>query len=160
MRRTIEARPLTREAFAPYGTVIETDGAASYPINDGTTTRFHALAEADVDGPVGLSIFRGQPFAPPLTIAMMERHPLGSQAFVPLQDRPWLIVVARDEGGRPGPPVAFRATGRQGVQYPRGRWHHPLIALEAEGDFLVVDRIGGGSNLEEFEYPEPFTAVP
>ncbi|MFD0916425.1 ureidoglycolate lyase [Pseudahrensia aquimaris] len=151
------AKPLTREAFSPYGNVIETDGADSFAINNGTTERFHALAQAEsVDGEVILSIFRGQPFSMPLTITMMERHPLGSQAFVPMQNRPWIVVVAPDAGGAPGKPNAFIAQGDQGVQYSRNVWHHPLISLEEVSDFLVMDRAGAGDNLEECNLNAPY----
>ncbi|MEK1886831.1 MAG: ureidoglycolate lyase [Phyllobacterium sp.] len=149
--------PLTRAAFAPYGDVIQAIGAQMRPINGGTTQRFHDLANIDVTGEgarVLVNIFRGQSFAPPIDIKMLERHPLGSQAFMPLQDRPYLAVVAVDEGGRPGTPVAFLCKGNQGVNYARNAWHHPLISLEAESDFLVVDRGGEGNNLEEFFFAD------
>ena len=154
---------LTAKAFAPFGDVIETDGAEIRVINNGTTQRFHDLARVQALGAearVLVSIFRGEPFEFPLTITMMERHPLGSQAFMPLQDRPWLVVVAPDEGGRPGQPRAFLVEpaegGLRGVNYAPGTWHHPLIALSRQGDFLVIDRGGKGNNLEEFFYDKPW----
>ena len=147
--KPLAIEPLTRAAFAPFGTVIETAGAESFPINAGTTTRFHALAEADPgpDGRAILSIFRGTRRPAPIEIKMLERHPLGSQAFFPLSSEDWLVVVAEQ-------PIAqvlrcFRARGDQGVQYARGVWHHPLLVLVAAQDFLVVDRDGPGENLEE-----------
>ena len=158
-RRPLAVEPLTKEVFRPFGTVIETPGAERRLINAGTTERFHALAATDVEAEGGrtiLSLFRGQPRAFPYAVTMMERHPLGSQAFYPLADRPWLVVVAADESGRPGVPRAFLATGRQGVQYARNVWHHPLIAVGEVADFLVADRDGPGVNLEEVDYPEPF----
>jgi len=155
--------PLTREAFAPFGDVIGATGAASYPINNGSTIRFHDLARVETAGRGArtlVSIFRGRAFALPVEIAMMERHPLGSQAFMPLSDRPFLIVVAPDEGGKPGEPVAFvvrpDAGGSRGVNYHRNVWHHPLLSLQGASDFLVVDRGGEGSNLEEFFFEEPY----
>jgi ureidoglycolate lyase len=158
--RILVAEPLTLLGFEPFGQVIEPDNADSIRlINGGTTTRFHDLAAVDVASEGGrplINIFRGKPFALPVTIAMMERHPLGSQAFVPLHDRPFLVVVAPDENGRPGPPRAFVARGAQGVNYGRNVWHHPLIALGDMSDFLVVDRGGEGANLEEAEYAEKF----
>ncbi|QND52264.1 ureidoglycolate lyase [Phyllobacterium sp. 628] len=146
-------QPLTKAAFRPFGDVIETEGAEVRLINNGTTRRFHDLANVDVTGEdarVLINIFRGQAFAPPVDIVMLERHPLGSQAFVPLQNRPFLVVVAEDDAGRPGMPVAFLAWGHQGVNYGRNVWHLPLISLEDVSDFLVVDRGGAGDNLEEF----------
>ncbi len=142
---------LTAEAFAPFGTVIETAGAASFPINDGTTTRFDALATADPgpDGEAMLSIFRATQWPRPVAIRLLERHPLGSQAFYPLSLDDWLVVVAAGE--RPGADDLrlFRARGDQGVQYGRGVWHHPLLVLAEAQDFLVVDRHGPGDNLDE-----------
>lgn len=157
--RRLVVEPLTQEVFRPFGTVIEIDGAERRLINAGTTERFHALATTDVETEGGrtiLNLFRGQPRTFPYRVAMMERHPLGSQAFWPLADRAWLVVVAGDEDGRPGRPRAFRATGRQGVQYARNVWHHPLIAVDTVSDFLVADREGPGVNLEEVDYPEAF----
>jgi ureidoglycolate lyase len=155
----IRLRPLIRDAFAPFGDVIDTVGAEQRLINGGTTTRYHDLAYVDVaaeDGRPLVSIFRGQPFALPVTITMMERHPLGSQAFVPLQRALFLVVVAPDESGRPGPPLVFLAADGQGVNYARNVWHHPLISLGAVSDFLVVDRGGPQPNLEEASYDRPY----
>ena len=156
---TLDIRPLTAEAFAPFGEVIEADPASMRHINGGTTERYHALAEAEAvgeDARVIINIFRAAPRAFPYAVDMMERHPFGSQSFSPLDDRPWLVVVAEDEGGRPGRPQVFRAGGRQGINYRRNVWHHPLMAVGAVSDFLVVDRLGGGINLEEFFFDTPF----
>ncbi|TCN32437.1 ureidoglycolate lyase [Sinorhizobium americanum] len=162
MSHLLSIEPLTKEAFAPFGSVIEADPASARLINGGNTERFHALAEADVVGEgarVIINIFRGQPRSFPYSIAMMERHPFGSQSFSPLHDRLWLAVVAEDEGGRPGRPRVFLAGGRQGVNYGRNVWHHPLMTVDAASDFLVVDRGGPGNNLEEFFYEEPFVIL-
>ncbi|MGB3811803.1 MAG: ureidoglycolate lyase [Shinella sp.] len=160
MAETLTIQPLTQEAFAPFGQVIEAHPASMRHINGGTTERYHALAEAEAvgeDARVIINIFRGSPRAFPYTVDMMERHPFGSQSFSPLDNRPWLVIVAEDEGGKPGRPQVFRAGGRQGVNYRRNVWHHPLIAVGAVSDFLVVDRLGGGVNLEEFFLETPFT---
>ena len=162
MSHLISIEPLTKEAFAPFGSVIEADPVSARFINGGNTERFHGLAVADAVGDgarVIINIFRGQARAFPYRLAMMERHPLGSQSFSPLDDRPWLAVVAEDEGGRPGRPRVFLASGRQGVNYGRNVWHHPLMAVDAASDFLVVDRDGPDNNLEEFFYEEPFVIL-
>ena len=150
--REIPLEPLTPEAFAPFGTVIEADYARSYLINEGRCRRFHALATTDCDGDVILSIFRATAWPRPVRIAMLERHPLGSQAFVPMERHAWLAVVA----DRPEPEAcrAFLVRGDQGLQVARGVWHHPLLALAPVQDFLVVDRAGPGENLEEHYFPE------
>lgn len=145
--------PLTREAFAPFGDVIETEGAEHFGINQGTTERYHNLANVDVldqNGQPLISIFRGQPRPQPIDLLIMERHPLASQAFVPMDRRDYLVVVApASETVTPQDLVAFRASGYQGVNYAKGVWHHPLLVLEPDSDFLVVDRGGEGHNLDE-----------
>jgi ureidoglycolate lyase len=157
--RVIVAEPLTREAFAPFGDVIDADGPTRYPINGGRCLRIHDLARVEVTGPearVAVSMARGTPYAIPLALGMVERHPLGSQAFMPLSPDPFLVVVCPDENGRPGRPRAFLTAPGQGVNYLRNCWHGVLTPLGAERDFLIVDRAGEGNNLEEFAFEEPY----
>lgn len=157
--RILTIQTLTRSAFAPFGDLVEADPATMRHINGGTTERYHALAHPEASGEGAeliISLFRGQPRRLPYRVDMMERHPLGSQSFHPLQDRSWLVIVAEDEHGRPGAPHVFRATGLQGINYRANIWHHPLMALAEISDFLVVDRSGPGNNLEEYVYSEPF----
>ncbi|MGO6984913.1 ureidoglycolate lyase [Rhizobium leguminosarum] len=155
----LDIRPLTRSAFAPFGEVIEADPASMRFINGGTTERFHALAATEATGEgarVIINLFRGQPRSFPYDVAMMERHPLGTQSFSPVSGRPFLVVVSEDENGRPGRPQVFLARGDQGVNYRRNVWHHPLMALGQASDFLVVDRDGPGNNLEEYFFETPY----
>ena len=153
----LEVRPLTRTGFARFGDVIEIEGARSFPINDGTCIRFNDLAKIDVttqDGRAAISVFRGQPVSFPVHLAEVERHPLGSQAFMPMGEIPFLIVVAADAGGgKPGEPFVFLSNGRQGVNYAKGVWHHPLLSLDKVSDFLVVDRAGQGENCDVAALP-------
>lgn len=149
---TLAIEPLTRAAFAPFGDVIETAGAKQIPINLGTTVRFHDLARIDVADEGGrplVNLFRGQPRTLPFEVTMLERHPLGSQAFIPLTDRPYIVVVAPAGALDPSKIRAFVTSGWQGVNYAKGVWHHPLIALGGVSDFIVVDRGGDGGNLDE-----------
>lgn len=150
--RELTAEPLTADAFAPFGDVIEaSERAEVIPINYGWTTRFNALADVSVgEGRAIISLFRSKPLAP-LVLKIFERHPLGSQAFMPLQGRPYLVAVAPPGDFDAGKVRVFHATADQGVNYGRGTWHHFLLALDAESDFLVVDREGPGSNLDEIE---------
>ena len=159
-------RPLDKSAFAAFGEVIEIAGATEIPINQGTTTRYDSLAGVDVaaeGGMAHLSIFRGTCRPAPLEIHLMERHPLGSQAFMPLQAHDWLVVVA--DGNKTGDApdfsslVCFRARGDQGVSYHRGVWHHPLLILVPEQDFLIVDRKGDGHNLDEVWHDGPAALI-
>jgi len=149
---------LTAERFAPFGDVMAVDAAnRHFPINGGTTERYHDLANLDAgaDGKLIVSIFRGQPRELPFAVTMLERHPLGSQAFMPLVAQPYLVVVA-PAGIAPAPDTlrAFLARPGQGVNYAPGVWHHPLLALNETCDFLVVDRSGPGNNCDEFTLAE------
>ena len=150
--------PLTSAAFAPFGQVIETAGANHYPINNGMTERYHDLARVELGGvhprPL-ISIFHGQPYELPLTLTLVERHPLGSQAFYPLSTNPWLVIVAEDGGGSPTRPRAFQPAPGQGVNIAMNTWHGVLTPLERESDFLVVDRGGDGNNLQEHHFDVP-----
>lgn len=149
--------PLSADAFAPYGDVMEATGAPDKMINQGRCARFHDRARLDFsDGQAGISLFRGEMETLPLTLAMMERHPAGSQAFVPMSGDGFLVVVARDEDGAPVEPKAFLTAPGQAINFHRGTWHGVLTPLTGSGLFAVIDRIGGGANLEEHWFDEPF----
>ena len=152
--RSITPEVLTADAFAPFGEVIEaSDRAEQIPINYGYTTRFNDLAVidvADAGGHAIVSLFRARPLDPPL-LKIFERHPLGSQSFTPLQGRPFLSAVAPAGEFDPAAIRVFRAQAGQGVNYRKGVWHHFLLPLEAESDFLVIDRAGPGENLDEVQ---------
>ncbi len=151
--RELTPEPLTAEAFAPFGSVIEaSDAAVKLEINQGHATRYDRLAEIDVAGGGGagvISLFRARPLAE-LVLRAFERHPLGSQSFVPLSGGPYLVAVAPAGSFDPTEIRLFRAEPNQGVHYRKGVWHHFLLVLE-ESDFLVVDRAGPGDNCEEVE---------
>ena len=153
----LHPQPLTKAGFAPFGDVIEIDGKSPLAINQGFALRFDDLAYVDVSaegGSAKTSIFVANPRPHPIAIDLMERHPLGNQAFYPLQDRPWLVLVCEDPRD-PASYQAFSATGRQGVNYHRNVWHFPLLVFDLQSRFLVVDRKGPGNNLEEFMLPNP-----
>ena len=159
---TITAAPLTAEAFAPFGDVIGIDEtAANHPINGGTTQRFD-FARTSVSGTnaaVQISMARATPFTLPVTLKLVERHPHGSQAFVPVTPSHFLVVVAPDANGRPGTPVAFLAAPGQGINYRQNVWHGALTALDKQTDFLIVDRTGDEPNCEIFEFETPYTVT-
>ncbi len=159
MSRQIPAAPLTATAFAPFGEVLEAAGAADMLINDGLCERFHdraTLAAEEPQGRLGISLFRSRLCTLPCRVALLERHPLGSQAFLPMDAARFLVIVAPDAGGAPGAPQAFLAKAGQGINFRRGTWHAPLSPLSGSGLFAVVDRIGPGNNLEEHPLAEPF----
>ena len=159
MVKRLSVEALSAERFAPFGEVIAADAATRhFAINDGNTERYHDLANLDA-GPNGkliVSIFRGQPRELPFAVTMLERHPLGSQAFMPLCAQPYLLVVApAGDGPAPDELRAFLAQPGQGINYAPGVWHHPLLALNETCDFLVIDRSGPGKNCDEITLAEP-----
>lgn len=158
---TLAVSALNREDFAPFGDVIETRGASQCPINEGTSQRFHDLAEIDVlerGGRPLVNIFQAQPQALPMTIRTLERHPLSSQAFMPLHGQRFLVVVAPKGDAIVARDLkAFITDGTQGVNYHRGVWHHGLIALHEASGFLVIDRGGPDDNCDVFTLNEPVT---
>jgi ureidoglycolate lyase len=151
--RELTPEPLTAEAFAPFGSVIEaSDAAVKLEINQGHAIRYDALAEVDVadgGGAAVISLFRARPLGD-LVLKAFERHPLGSQSFVPLSGHPYLVAVAPVGLFDSAKIRLFRAEPHQGVHYRKGVWHHFLLVL-AESDFLVIDRAGPGDNCEEVQ---------
>ena len=147
---------LTKQAFAPFGDVVEFDGAEQHDINQGFATRFHDLANIDVgNGKAIISIFTAIPRPRPIAIKLMERHPLGSQLFYPLQNQDWYVLVCENPNDERSY-RAFKARGEQGVNYKRSAWHHPLLVAN-KSRFLIIDRVGDGNNLEEIELEKEFT---
>lgn len=160
MSRKLIIQPLTAQAFAPFGEVLEARGEADKIINQGLCGRHHDLAALDFGtGRAGISVFDATPRALPFTLDMVERHPEGAQAFIPMHQNPYLVVVAPDDAGQPGQPRAFLAAPGQGVNYRRNTWHGVCCPLAAPGLFAVVDRIGDGSNLEEHWFDTPWEVV-
>lgn len=160
MSRQIVATPLTAQAFAPFGDVIELSGDPDKIINQGQCGRYHDRALLKfVDGRAGISLFNANPRALPYVLDMVERHPEGSQAFVPMTHQPFLVIVAPDRDGVPDVPQAFLTEPGQAVNYHRGTWHGVLTPLHAPGLFAVVDRIGEGANLEEHWFNTPYEVV-
>ncbi len=160
MSREITARPLTAAAFAPFGDVLDTSRGPDLLINEGLCGRHHDRAQLDFgDARAGISLFDAVPRSLPYRFDLVERHPLGSQAFVPMCLCSFLVIVAPDEDGRPGDPLAFLTAPGQAVNFHRGTWHGVLTPLEAPGLFAVVDRIGDGENLEEYRYSEAWAVV-
>ena len=154
----VTIQPLTVGTFAPFGDVLTLKDTADKIINQGLCGRHHDLADLDFgpNGHAGISLFDAEPRTLPLKLDMMERHPLGSQAFLPMSEHPFLVIVAPDEGGKPGKPLAFITSAHMGVNYHANIWHGVLTPLSAPGRFAVIDRIGHGANLEEFWFEESY----
>ncbi|MCO6383158.1 ureidoglycolate lyase [Oceanicola sp. 502str15] len=161
MEQRIVAKPLTSQAFAPFGDVIEVEGSPDRLINAGLCGRFHDRARLDFgDGRAGISVFDAQARAWPLRVDLVERHPEGSQAFMPISGARMIVVVARDESGKPMDYQAFVSQPGQVVNLLRGTWHGVLAPLGERGQFAVLDRIGEGANLEEYMLDPPLWVEP
>lgn len=158
MTITLRPQPLTKERFAPYGDVIESAAGSKAPMNAARFERFDDLCDVDVqgDGRVAVSIARCRVATKlPYRIDMVERHPLGSQAFMPLTPCKLIVVVAPPEASVEAEDLrAFVTNGRQGINYHRGTWHMPLIAFEAGQEFLIIDRAGDVPNCDEHSLDE------
>ena len=155
----IRAEPLTADAFAPWGEVLDSTGAPDRLINEGRCGRFHDRARLDIADRAGISVFSSESVSLPHAFSLVERHPLGSQAFLPMTEHPFLVIVAPDEGGHPGRPRAFLTAPGQGINLLRGTWHGVLTPLHAPGLFVVVDRCAEGPNLEEYRWDQDWTVV-
>ncbi len=162
MSNFIKVEPLTADVFEPFGEILEAVGDPDMVINQGLSGRYHDLARIDVAGDgarAGISLFRSEKRTLPYQLDLVERHPLGSQAFLPMTMEPFLVIVCPDEDGRPGKPRAFRTRPGQGVNYLRNTWHGVLTPLSDPGLFAVIDRIGNGSNLEEYTFDAAYTVT-
>ena len=152
-RIQVPIHPLTREAFRPYGDVVQVAESPHHTINQGWAERYAEMAEIDLldaNGKPNVGIVRAEPRPMPLKVKLMERHPKSSQLLMPLTQRPFLVLVAPPgDPLRPENIIAFKTMAGQGVNYRRGVWHHPLIALDQSTDFLVVDRHAKDENCDE-----------
>ena len=156
-KRQISIQPMDAASFASFGDVLTLKSKPDKMINQDMCGRHHDLAKLDfTDGQAGISLFDAVPRQLPYTLDMMERHPLGSQAFIPLHEHGFLVIVAPDMGGKPGKPLAFLTAPRTGINIYKNTWHGVLTPLQAPGMFAVIDRIGNGANLEEYWLDEEY----
>lgn len=154
----IRIAPLTAEAFAPFGDILDTQGEPDKLINQGLCERYHDRAKLDIEGgQAGISIFNAQTRKLPLKLEMMERHPIASQAFVPMNAHGFLVVVAPDDAGKPGVPLAFETKPGQAINFHKGTWHGVLTPLRAPGLFAVIDYVGDAPNLEEHWFEDGYS---
>ena len=150
MKITINPKPITKENFSKFGDMITKANIKPIEINDGYAKRFDGIANLNTtkdNGETTICIFSALKRSFPMKIDMMEKHPLGSQAFIPMKQTTFLVLVA-PEGNKPdlSKIEAFIVPPEIGVNYNPGTWHFPLIATE-DMNFLVVDRKGSGDNL-------------
>jgi ureidoglycolate lyase len=160
---TLVPKPLTKERFAPYGDVIESVIDRTAAMNASRFERVDDLCKIEMSkgGRVAVSIARCRiATSLPYRFDMVERHPLGSQAFVPLRPCQMIVVVAPPEESVEAADLrAFVSNGRQGINYHRGTWHMPLIAFEAGQEFLIVDRAAGQPNCDEHTLDESIMLI-
>ena len=158
-RRTIGIEPLESGGFGEFLDVIEIGDIAGHQINRGMCMRYPDLARLDfgAGGRAGISLFRARLRKVPHRMELMERHPFGSQAFIPMDDSSFLVVVAPDDGGMHGQPRATVIGRGRGVNILRNTWHGVLTPLTGSGLFAVIDWIGEGPNLIEHRFGTPFT---
>jgi ureidoglycolate lyase len=164
MSRTLTALPLTTERFAAFGDVLETSKSTKQAMNSARFERYNDLAKLDfgpeASGHPSISIARGRtPTSMPYRLDMLERHPDGSQAFMPLSNFSFVVVVApAEEAVNAEEIAAFITNGRQGINYHKGVWHMPMIATQEGQEFLIVDRAAsaeGGANCDEQYLSDP-----
>lgn len=156
MTNDLTATPLNPRDFAPFGDVIECRDVPDMIINAGRCGRHHDLAQMDFGGGrAGISLFDAEARHWPVSIDLVERHPLGSQAFIPVTGTVFLVVVAEDQNGKPVNLRAFLTAPGQGINLHRNTWHCVLTPIGAPGLYAVVDRIGEGNNLEEYYFEVP-----
>ncbi|MEM1365152.1 MAG: ureidoglycolate lyase [Pseudomonadota bacterium] len=163
MSHDITIQPINAEAFAPFGDLLDCAGEPDRIINAGLCGRYHDRANLDCNpsddaGRIGVSLFNAQTRSLPYEFDLVERHPLGSQCFVPMAHVGFLVIVAPDTDGIPGRPLAFGTAPGQAINFHRNIWHGVLTPLHAPGRFAVIDRIGTADNLEEYRYPHPWRA--
>lgn len=155
---SLKIQPLNPDLFSAYGEVLQIQKEPTVMINQGNCARYSDLAQLDfTEGRAGISIFHAKPYSLPYSLAMVERHPQGSQAFIPMTNDPFLVIVAADQNGVPAEPEVFISDGQQGVNYHRNTWHGVLTPINGLGLFAVVDRIGEGKNLEEYWFEKPYS---
>ena len=149
---------ITAELFKPFGDLLQLKDTADMLINQDMCERHHNLADIDFEdgGKTGISLFNAKPRSLPYKLEMMERHPKGSQAFIPMYEHPFLVIVAEDNGGVPDTPVAFLTQVHMGINFHKNTWHGVLTPLKAPGIFAVIDRIALDKNLEEYWFNTPY----
>ena len=154
----MQIQPLTQAAFAPFGDVVEFEGRDFFQINNGMADRYHALADVDLEGEQSratISLVASRQFDMPRQVDHLEYHPFGSQAFLPLDSSPFIVVVSPAAAApNLGELRAFVTNGKQGINYHLGTWHHVLLTPYAPMRFICVDRAGPGNNCIDYHIPE------
>jgi len=163
MINKIQIENINLDNFSEFGHVIHKDSAfKKISINQGTTVRHHNISDLELnneDGIPAISLFSGSPRNIPIEIKIMEKHPIASQSFLPIQNIDWLIVVSKEKNDMPDLDTmrCFHIKGDVGITYKKNIWHHPLLVRKNQ-DFWIVDRIKKNENpsinLKEYHFKE------
>jgi ureidoglycolate lyase len=151
---SLQAEALTKEAFKPFGDVLDSQDISPELINFGNTQKFGGLTDITIidQAPAQISIYQSRAIELPFRIILMECHPLASQAFFPLHQRPFPVVVAPAQKQPSSENIrVFLSNGQQGVNIAPGVWHHYQLSLDQDSRYLVVDRAGAEDNYEEYQ---------
>ena len=160
--RALTVEPLVQIAFEAFGDVIEMPRCGGRVINDGTATRYDRVARLDLTANRGqpvLDMFHVKPVPLPAECKFLERHPISSQAFVPVGECRFIVLVAPAMDDRPSADAArvFITNGRQGVNYHPGVWHHPILALGMNTGFVMIGRAEDGCDCDVAPFAEGYT---
>ena len=157
----ISIEQLDINIFSRFGHIIQKKNALELrSINQGTTTRYHNISKLNLEsnnGNSSISVFSGSPRDLPIEIKIMEKHPIASQSFLPIQDYDWLIVVCEEKNELPDLNTlrCFHVDGDTGITYNQNVWHHPLLVKKKQ-DFWIIDRINDQEdsfiNLKEYHF--------
>ena len=150
METIVKPIKVTKTNFATFGDLISSEDVKAMDINVGYAKRFDNLANINTsrdDGKTIVSVFSALKRTFPMKIDMMEKHPLGSQAFIPMKETTFLSFVAPPgESPEISKIQSFIIPPKTGINYKPDIWHFPLISTE-DTNFLVIDRKGDGNNL-------------
>ena len=163
MINKLKIEKLSTESFLPFGDIINKKSSSKQlSINQGTTVRHHNISElklTDQNGKPAISIFSGSPRDIPIQIKIMEKHPIASQSFLPIQNHDWLVVVSKEKNDLPDLDTlrCFKVDGNLGITYKANVWHHPLLVKKKQ-DFWIIDRIQdeeiSSINLKEYHFKQ------
>ena len=155
--KELKLNQINKDQFQPFGDIIDKKQNIPFEINNGNCLRYNNLAKLSfTNGKAGISLFESKKITLPYSFNFMEKHPLGSQAFIPVYGCIFIVIVAKEINGIPSEPTAFITNKGQGVNYHKNIWHGVLAPLEDNATFTVIDWIGRENNLETYTFDSYF----
>ena len=155
--KELKLNQINKDQFQPFGDIIDKKQNIPFEINNGNCLRYNNLAKLlFTNGKAGISLFESKKITLPYSFNFMEKHPLGSQAFIPVYGCIFIVIVAKEINGIPSEPIAFITNQGQGVNYHKNIWHGVLAPLEDNATFTVIDWIGRENNLETYTFDSYF----